>query len=295
MLRWKPSRNSADDSLPAELLIKWYPCQVFKSIEDETVLLFFLKSGIVTLTVQRWKLLSWLKANLHNFLLSSFNIIWYENLYCLLEKYPSLSTVILCYWKKGIQQSSTFWRVCTGILLITAVLLRIFLCPWVRHMYGFWPSWSYAFKQGSLSYQRIIERPGLKRTTTIEFQPPLLCSGPSTIRPGSPEPHPAWPWMLPGIGHPETFWATCSSVTTLCVKNFLLIPNLNLPCLTLVLNSPCPITIHPHKQLFPLRFICSLQVLQGHNQVSLEPSLLQTKQAQFPQPFLIGEVLQPSD
>ena len=58
--------------------------------------------------------------------------------------------------------------------------------------------------------------------------------------------------------------------------------------------SPCPITIHTRKQSFSLLFICSLQVLEGHNEVSLEPSLLQTKQAQFPQPFFIGEVLQPS-
>ena len=57
---------------------------------------------------------------------------------------------------------------------------------------------------------------------------------------------------------------------------------------------PCPITIHPCKQLFPLLFICSFQVLEGRNEVSLEPSLLQARQAQFPQPFLIGEVLQPS-
>ena len=57
---------------------------------------------------------------------------------------------------------------------------------------------------------------------------------------------------------------------------------------------PCPITIHPRKQSFPLVFILSLQVLEGHNEVSPEPSLLQAKQVQFPQPFLIGEVLQPS-
>ena len=35
--------------------------------------------------------------------------------------------------------------------------------------------------------------------------------------------------------------------------------------------------------------------LEGRNEVSPEPSLLQAKQAQFPHPFLIGEVLQPSD
>ena len=28
---------------------------------------------------------------------------------------------------------------------------------------------------------------------------------------------------------------------------------------------PCPITIHPCKQLFPLLFICSFQILEGHN------------------------------
>jgi len=58
---------------------------------------------------------------------------------------------------------------------------------------------------------------------------------------------------------------------------------------------PCPITIYPQKQPFPLLFIRSLQVLEGRNEVSPEPSLLQAKQAQFPQPFLIGEVPQPSD
>jgi len=57
---------------------------------------------------------------------------------------------------------------------------------------------------------------------------------------------------------------------------------------------PCPIAIHPCKQLFPLPFICSCQVLEGH-EFSPRPSLHQAKQAQFPQPFLRGEVLQPSD
>ena len=41
--------------------------------------------------------------------------------------------------------------------------------------------------------------------------------------------------------------------------------------------------------------MCSLQVLEGHNEVSPEPSLLQAKEAQFPQPFLTGEVLQSRD
>ena len=41
--------------------------------------------------------------------------------------------------------------------------------------------------------------------------------------------------------------------------------------------------------------MCSLQVLEGHNEDSPEPSLLQANEAQFPQPFFIGEVLQPTD
>ena len=58
---------------------------------------------------------------------------------------------------------------------------------------------------------------------------------------------------------------------------------------------PCPVTIHPCKQLFPLLFICSLQILEDRNEVSPQPSLLQAKQSQFPQPFLIGEMLQAFD
>jgi len=39
---------------------------------------------------------------------------------------------------------------------------------------------------------------------------PLPCAGLPTSRPGCPEPHPAWPWMPQGIGHPQPPWATCS-------------------------------------------------------------------------------------
>ena len=41
--------------------------------------------------------------------------------------------------------------------------------------------------------------------------------------------------------------------------------------------------------------ISSLQVLEGHSEVSSEPSLLQDEELQLPQSFFIGEVLQPSD
>jgi len=37
---------------------------------------------------------------------------------------------------------------------------------------------------------------------------PLLCAGLPATRPGCPEPHPAWPWMPPGMGHPQPPWAS---------------------------------------------------------------------------------------
>jgi len=45
---------------------------------------------------------------------------------------------------------------------------------------------------------------------------------------------------------------------------------------------PCPITIDPRKQPFPILFISSLWVLEGHNEGSSELSLLRAKQAQLP-------------
>jgi len=43
------------------------------------------------------------------------------------------------------------------------------------------------------------------------------------------------------------------------------------------------------KKLLPLLLKSSLHVLEGHNEVSPEPSLLQAKQAQLPQPLFIGD------
>jgi len=45
---------------------------------------------------------------------------------------------------------------------------------------------------------------------------PLLCAESPTTRPGCSEPHPAWPWMPPGMGHPQPPWATCSSASRSC-------------------------------------------------------------------------------
>ena len=65
-------------------------------------------------------------------------------------------------------------------------------------------------------------------------------------------------------------------VTTLCVKNFLLISNLNLPCLSL---RPFPLVLSLSTLVNSCSpsCICSLQVLEGHNEISPELSLFQAK------------------
>ena len=43
-------------------------------------------------------------------------------------------------------------------------------------------------------------------------QPPCHGQTPST-RPACSKPHPAWPWTLPGRGHPQLLWASCASAS----------------------------------------------------------------------------------
>ena len=97
---------------------------------------------------------------------------------------------------------------------------------------------------------RIMEWPGLKRTTVIiEFQPPCYVQGrqppdqaaQSHIQPGLE--------CLQGWGIPNVLGQPVQCVTTLWVKNFLLIANLNLPCLSLKLGLflLCNISIENEK------------------------------------------------
>jgi len=41
----------------------------------------------------------------------------------------------------------------------------------------------------------------------------LPWAGTLSTRPGCSKPHPTWPWTLPGKGHPQFVWATCSSAS----------------------------------------------------------------------------------
>ena len=43
--------------------------------------------------------------------------------------------------------------------------------------------------------------------------PPLPWAGTPSTRPGCSKPHPTWPWTLPGMGHLQPLWATCSSTS----------------------------------------------------------------------------------
>ena len=48
-----------------------------------------------------------------------------------------------------------------------------------------------------------------------------------------PGPHPAWPWVPPGMGHHSFSGQLCQRLTALWVKNFHLTANLNLPSFSL--------------------------------------------------------------
>ena len=93
------------------------------------------------------------------------------------------------------------------------------------------------------------------------------------------------PWM----GHPQLLWQPVPVPHHPLSKEFL--PNVEhiFPLLVFKAILPCPIPIRLHKQSFPFLPIGSFQVLEGHNEVTPVPSLLQAKQAWLPQPFM-GEV-----
>jgi len=59
--------------------------------------------------------------------------------------------------------------------------------------------------------------------------------------------------------------------------------------------TPCPITTRPCKKSLSSVLAGPPQVLYGCYKISSEPSLLQAEQPQLFQPFLIGEIFQPSD
>ena len=90
--------------------------------------------------------------------------------------------------------------------------------------------------------KRIVEWPGLKRTTMIfKFQPPCYVQG------HQPPDQAAQGHIQPGLEcfqgwgvHNLLLGQPVQCVTTLCVKKFLLISNLNLSCLSL---KPFPLVL----------------------------------------------------
>ena len=87
----------------------------------------------------------------------------------------------------------------------------------------------------------------------------------------------------------------CQCLTTLTVKSFILLANLNLPSFSL---KPLPLVLLLHALVeshSPAFFVAHLQVLEGCSKASPQRSLLQAEQPQLSQPFLTAEVLQPSD
>jgi len=82
--------------------------------------------------------------------------------------------------------------------------------------------------------------------------------------------------------------------TTLMVKNFFLISQLNLPSFSLE-PFPLVLSLHPLVKSPSPPFLLAPSSTGSCSKVTPEPSLLQTDQPQLPQLVPVGEVLQPSD
>ena len=115
-----------------------------------------------------------------------------------------------------------------------------------------WSTWNGAGVRALQMNPRILERPGLKRTTmTITFQPPAVCkvANQQTRLPR------ATSSLALNASRDGASTASLDNlfhcVTTLWVKNCLLISNLNLRLSQFKTIPPCPITIHPSKQPYP--------------------------------------------
>jgi len=83
-------------------------------------------------------------------------------------------------------------------------------------------------------------------------------------------------------------------LTTLTVNNVFLILNRNLQSFSFK-PSPLVLSLQALVKSPSPALLQALQVLEGCNKVSLQPSLLQAEQPQRSRPLLTAEVLQPSD
>ncbi|KAK4828311.1 hypothetical protein QYF61_025323 [Mycteria americana] len=116
--------------------------------------------------------------------------------------------------------------------------------------------------------------------------------GTPSTRPGCSKPHPTWPQTLPGMGHTQLLWATCSSVSPpSLVKNFFLISNLNLPSFSL---KPLSLILSLHFLIKSPSPAFLYWKASRRSPWSLLSSGLNNPNPLIPSPF-IGEVLQRSD
>ena len=134
------------------------------------------------------------------------------------------------------------------------------------------------------------------------------CVQSPTTRAGCPELHPVWPWMPPGMGHPQPFSATSCSASSPSVwktsswrntsrdsdlATYLgspfqweeIFPNIppESPLAQPGAISSCPITIYVGEEADPHLATISIQIVVKRYKVSPVPLLFQTKQSQFSQ------------
>jgi len=90
---------------------------------------------------------------------------------------------------------------------------------------------------------------------------------------GCPESHPTRPCAPPEMGDPQPLWAAVPASPRPLSKGLLPNNQPKSPFFWFKAIPPCPTTIRPCETSVPLLLISSLQVLEGQNEVSPEPSL----------------------
>jgi len=179
--------------------------------------------------------------------------------------------------------------VCCDLLIVGVPACCSALLVWLFSKRGIW-------KVGATAWElflnhRITECSGLEGTSVGHLvQPPLpkqghlqqavqdcVQAGLEYLQRGKLHNLPGQP--VPGLHHPQR-------------EEILPHVQTKLPLLPFVPIAPCPDAGHHWKESGPILLTPTLKILIGIYKIPSQPSLLQVKQAQLPQPFLVGEMLQ---
>ena len=141
-----------------------------------------------------------------------------------------------------------------------------------------------------MPYYRITECSGLEGISMGHLvHPPAEAGSPTAGFTGL---CPGGSWISPEKETPQPPWAACSSAPSPSEGRSSSSCSDGISVLEFVPVAPCPVAGHHWKESGPILLTPTLKIYMGIYKVPSQPSLLQAEQAQLPQPFLTGEMLQ---